>query len=162
MTRPDRSSPLFVLVLAAAFGVGCASASDPDDGGDGGGGGGGGTTAANVAGTWDWGVLNTTSTCGPEADGTWTVSINQTGTSITATSQWGSDVGGPYTFSGTVTGNSVAITNVTYPEEMGDLFARHDVTLQSDGSLVGTETWTWTGPGGPCENGTSDIVATRQ
>lgn len=68
----------------------------------------------------------------------------------------------PYTFNGTVVGDSAAITNVTYPEELGDLTARHDVKLQTNGTLVGKESWSWTGPGGPCSNGTSDIVATRQ
>lgn len=56
----------------------------------------------------------------------------------------------------------VAITDVMYPEDGGDLSARHDVALQSDGTLVGTETWSWTNGEGTCADGTSTIRATRQ
>lgn len=152
---------LLSLLFLAATSFACADApSEP--GGGGGGGGGGGSTTADVAGTWNWVVAATTSTCGAEPDGTWVITITQAGTGITASGQWGSDDVGPHEFMGTVTGNTVAITDVMYPEDGGDLSARHDVTLQSNGTLTGTETWSWTGPGGPCSGGTSNITATRQ
>lgn len=155
--RTPHGSMLSLLALASlTFACGTT---DPDPGGGGGGGGGG---PANVAGTWDWALTETTSTCGSEANDVWVVTITQSGSDITATSQWGSDVGGPHPFAGTVTGNAVVIPNVMYEEDGGDLSASHDLTLQSDGTMAGTETWTWTGDAGTCANGTSTLRATRQ
>lgn len=48
-----------------------------------------------------------------------------------------------------------------YIEAGGLLVATHQVTVQNNGSLRGTETWSWSGGDGDCVNGTATVVAIR-
>jgi len=118
----------------------------------------------DFVGTWAWNVININSSCGSENVWEAQVVIAQVGSSateVTASSDWHADAPGPYIFEGTVAGNTLTIGDVTYLEDSGTLTATHQVTLQQNGNLSGTETWSWTGPGGTCTNGTADIVALR-
>lgn len=150
-----RVLPSFFLG-ASLLVLGCGSGDNPADP----------TVDANVAGTWQWVVANVTSNeCPPEIGWVATVTITQTGTSVTASSLWNSDMGGPYVFNGTVSGNTLTIPDVTYPEDMGTTTATHEVVLQTDGTMFGTETWEWmeTPPGtDECTGGMATVTANPQ
>lgn len=145
---PSLAVFLFVALFSAACGDDPA---DPDT-----------ADITDFLGTWSWTVLDVTSSCGPEDLWMADVVIARVGTSdtdVTASSRWHADDVGPHVFDGTVSGNTLTIPDVTYTEGGGTLVADHVVTLQNDGRLSGTETWTWTGPGGSCVNGTADVIA---
>jgi len=139
------------VLLAAVLVLGCGSGDNPADP----------TVDADVAGVWAWFIVDISSSCGPE--GVWAgepVTITQSGTSVTASSNWGSDAGGPHVLNGTVSGNTLTINNPGYPEDGGTTTSTHAVVLQTDGTMFGTESWTWTHATEPsCTGGTGTITA---
>jgi hypothetical protein len=143
----------------ALLGLACGSGDNPADP----------NVDANVAGIWNWFIVDVSSSCGPELG--WLgipVTITQTGTSVTASSLWGSDVGGPYVFDGSVSGNTLTIDVTGYPEDGGTTTATHTVVLQTDGTMFGTENWEWTNPAvlppdpNTCTGGVGTITALPQ
>ena len=156
MIRLLRPALLPVLVVGLAAGCG----DDPVDPGA--------VDITDFVGVWTWNVGNINSTCGSETVWDAQVTISQVGgsaTQVTASSRWRADTPGPFSFAGTVSGNTLTIPNVTYTEDSGTLLATHTVTLQNNGNLAGTETWTWTytdpvtNETSTCANGTADILA---
>lgn len=154
MLRAFRQSSLPFLLLAGTFVAGCGDdPADPDT-----------VEIADFLGTWTWNVTNINSSCGSEAIWSAQVVISAvpgSDTKVSTSSRWHSDDPGPFVVEGNVSGNVLTIVDVTYPEDGGTLKATHRVTLQNNGSLLGTEEWSWSSGEGTCSNGSADVLAIK-
>lgn len=105
------------------------------------------------SGVWEFEVTNVRSTCGSEGDWDSTVTITQTDCSVETTGFKNTS----FIVAGNAVGSTVTIGPGNYPEAGGTTKATFTVTMTSDTTMTGTESWTWSGPGGSCINGTADI-----
>ena len=62
---------------------------------------------------------------------------------------------------GTRTGSIITVSG-SYPEDQGTTTTTHNLYATGENTIVGQETWSWSGPGGDCPNGRADVTAVRQ
>lgn len=112
------------------------------------------TSPTDLTGNW-----NITETSGPNNCGetqgvlrSYVGSINQTGTSITAS--FGSGA-----FSGKLAGNTISLSG-SMPEDGGTTSSKMNISVLTTNSLSGSISWTWSGDGESC-SGTSSIIGSR-
>lgn len=124
------------------------------------------TPSTSLTGTWIFTVDITVETgiCEGNNEPTWqaTLEFTQTGNDVTATGDWHSIPGsGPHEFGGTLSGNQLVLDG-SYPEGTGTTLALYQLTVAPDGnSMTGTETWTYFGDEGTCDDSMSNVQATR-
>ena len=121
-------------------------------------------TADFLSGRWTF-VIDVTAANGPCAGeaaappDTSVATIVHEGRSVSITGPWGS-ASGSETLNGNITGSVVTVGG-SYGEDGGTTSTVHTLTLQPDEDvLIGTEAWSWVGPGGTCTGGSSDVMAT--
>ncbi len=116
-----------------------------------------GAVCAIVSGTWTLTQTGIDSSCGPEA-GTAieTLTITQSGCSIQVTGIHDTSS----IVMGSVGGDEVTIGPGDFAEDGGTTTLTYNLTLSSDTSLSGKESWSWSG-NGSCSAGTSNLTATR-
>jgi hypothetical protein len=114
---------------------------------------------------WSVTVVNTVTTgaCAGEegSTGSEVITIVQDGTLVTVTG--GDTVGGGPSNPrfGTFTGTTLRYGG-TRPEDGGTTTAEFTLAVDlSAGTLVGTEAWSWSGPGGTCPGSSSDVTGHR-
>ncbi|MBW1768500.1 MAG: hypothetical protein JRJ65_15825 [Deltaproteobacteria bacterium] len=112
---------------------------------------------SDVSGTWTLVVSNVKSSCEPEPGWSSIVTINQFDCSLETTGIKGTSV----IVIGSVDGDTVTIGPGFFKEGGGTTTATYTMTIAPDGSMTGTESWTWSGPGGSCTGGTADLTATK-
>jgi len=118
-----------------------------------------------LSGRWTF-VIDVTAANGPctgeEAapPDTSVVTILHQGRSVSITGPWGS-ASGHETLNGNITGMVVSVGG-SYGEDGGTTTTVHTLSVASDIEYMsGTEAWSWSGPGGTCTGGTSDVTAER-
>ena len=81
--------------------------------------------------------------------------ITQEGSVITATAIW-TDESGSVSLTGTRTGDQIRFGG-SYAEDGGTTNALYTLTI-GEGTLDGSEVWSWVGPGGTCPSGLSTVT----
>jgi hypothetical protein len=140
-------------ILAAALLVAvsaCSENDDPTDVGDG----------SDFEGFWTLtvDVTETSGVCVGEEDDPPSVRealITQEGAAITATAIW-TDESGSVSLTGTRTGDQITFGG-SYAEDGGTTSALYTLRI-GEGTLNGTEVWSWTGTGGTCPTGLSTVT----
>ncbi len=129
-------------------------------GGDGSGGGGGGSAGCtDVSGHWYFDVTNINSNCGSEQSWITYVIIEQSDCSLDTA--WYEEAG-VVKVPGSVTNDTVTIGPGDFPDDGGTTVATYTSTVSPDGSMTGSESWTWSNSSGSyCYGGTGDLTATR-
>lgn len=103
----------------------------------------------DATGTWNYSTTNNWNNCGepPDPDVTNTMTITQTGNSVTAVDNL---TGRTYT--GTVSGANYSVS-ATFPEDGGTTSDTINFALSSNTSGSGTASWSWSGSGFSCSGG---------
>ena len=123
--------------------------------------------ATDLNGDWTftWTVTVATGVCAPELG-------EVTSAVITVTEELPAEPGSEVTFSGfegepgniltgEYEGNDELFVDGSYVEGVGVTDASYIMDIVTANQMEGTETWTFTGPGGDCVNSQSSVVATR-
>lgn len=140
-------------VVAAALVVAitaCSENGDPTDVGDG----------SDFEGFWTLtvDVTETSGVCVGEEDEPPSIRetlITQDGAEITATAIW-TDESGSVSLTGTRTGNQITFGG-SYAEDGGTTSAFYTLRI-GEGTLNGSEVWSWSGPGLGCPTGLSTVT----
>ena len=62
---------------------------------------------------------------------------------------------------GTRTGSIITVSG-SFPEDGGTTTTTHNLYATGENTIIGEETWSWSGPGGDCPNGRANVSASRQ
>jgi len=118
---------------------------------------GGNNNCLDAIGVWQFSVFNINSSCGPESSWNSTVTINQNDCSLeTAGLKNSSNL-----VTGSVEADVVTIGPEDFSEDGGTTTTTFHLRIESDTEMSGSETWRWSGPGGPCVNGTAQVTAIK-
>jgi len=93
-----------------------------------------------------------------EPPNTVTALITQEGAIVTATAMW-TDESGSVSLVGGRSGDTISFAG-SYDEDSGTTTSTYTLVI-GPGTLNGHEAWSWTGPGGNCLIGASDVLGTR-
>lgn len=115
-------------------------------------------SCADVSGNWTFSVNNIDSSCGPEEGWSTKVTINQTGCSLDTI--WHEETG-DLKVPGSVTNETATVGPGDFPDGSGTTTATYTMTVSSEGSMTGNESWTWSNTFNHCSGGTGDLTVTR-
>ena len=107
--------------------------------------------------TWDLRFTNISSSCGPEPDDDFVVTITQNACAITMTGIKDSN----QAVTGTVDGNTATFPNTDFSEDGGTTTGAFTFEINGD-QITGMETWSFRDATSTCTNGMTTITATRQ
>jgi len=111
----------------------------------------------DISGVWEFVFTNINSSCGPESGWSSTVTIVQNGSSLEITGFKNTS----FIVNGSIENDIVTIGPANFPESGGTTRSTFTLTLASETSMNGKESWTWSSSGDSCINGTGDITATK-